>query len=150
MKPSNTSERLRLIMSKQNLKQVDILSLAHPYCKKYGVSLGKTALSQYISGKFEPRQDKLTILGLALNVSEAWLMGYDVPMERSPERANQEHTPAPTPSPLTPQQPGSPPPEDPVTAEILNAVRSMPAEQQQQVLQFAQYLADRAADQAQK
>lgn len=39
-------------------------------------------MSQYVSGRTEPGQDKLTILGLALNVSEAWLMGYDVPMER--------------------------------------------------------------------
>jgi hypothetical protein len=30
----------------------------------------------------EPGQFKLSMLGLALNVSEAWLMGYDVPQER--------------------------------------------------------------------
>lgn len=82
MKSSNTAERLQQIMDERNLKQVDILALAQPYCKKYGVTLGKTALSQYITGKFEPRQDRLTILGLALDVSEAWLMGYDVPRER--------------------------------------------------------------------
>ena len=35
-----------------------------------------------IRDRFEPRQDRLTILGLALNVSEAWLMGFDVPRER--------------------------------------------------------------------
>lgn len=44
--------------------------------------MGKSDISQYVSGKVEPGQDKLTILGLALNVSEAWLMGYDVPMAR--------------------------------------------------------------------
>lgn len=82
MKSSNTAERLQQIMNERNLKQVDVLALAQPYCKKYGISLGKTALSQYMTGKFEPRQDRLTILGLALNVSEAWLMGYDVPRER--------------------------------------------------------------------
>lgn len=82
MKTSTTAERLQQIMDERNLKQVDVLALAQPYCKKYGISLGKTTLSQYMTGKFEPRQDRLTILGLALNVSEAWLMGFDVPRER--------------------------------------------------------------------
>ena len=82
MKTSTTAERLQQIMDERNLKQVDVLALAQPYCKKYGVSLGKTALSQYITGKFQPGQDRLQILGLALNVSEAWLMGFDVPREK--------------------------------------------------------------------
>lgn len=69
-------------MNSRNLRQVDILTKAEPYCEKYGVKLGKNALSQYVSGKVEPGQKKLTILSLALGVSEAWLMGYDVPMER--------------------------------------------------------------------
>jgi len=64
------------------MRQVDVLEAAEPYCKKYGVKLGKNALSQYLSGKVEPGQEKLTILGMALGVSEAWLMGYEVPMER--------------------------------------------------------------------
>jgi hypothetical protein len=47
-------------------------------------------LSQYVSGKAVPRQDKLTVLGLGLGVSEAWLMGYDVPMERRDELASDD------------------------------------------------------------
>ena len=82
MKTSTTAERLQQIMDERNLKQVDVLALAQPYCKKYGVSLGKTALRQYITGKFQPGQDRLQILGLALNVSEARLMGFDVPREK--------------------------------------------------------------------
>ena len=70
-------------MNAKQMRQVDILEAAAPYCKKYGISLGKNALSQYVSGKVVPGQQKLTILGLALGVSEAWLMGYDVPMERN-------------------------------------------------------------------
>lgn len=82
MKSSSTSERLKQIMKEKSLKQVDILEAAKPYCEKYGVKLTKSDLSQYVSGKVEPGQEKLTVLGLALNVSEAWLMGYDVNMER--------------------------------------------------------------------
>ncbi|QNO17326.1 transcriptional regulator [Caproicibacterium amylolyticum] len=77
-----TSERLKQIMNEKNLRQVDILNRAEPYCKKYGVKLNRNDLSQYVSGKVEPGQFKLSMLGLALNVSEAWLMGYDVPQER--------------------------------------------------------------------
>ncbi len=82
MKSSTTAERLQEAMNIRGLKQVDVLRLAEPYCRAYGVNLGKTALTQYVSGKIIPRQDKLTILGLALDVSEVWLMGYDVPMEK--------------------------------------------------------------------
>lgn len=82
MKQSTTSERLKDIMARRKLRQVDILELAKPYCERFGVKLGKNDLSQYVSGKVEPGQEKLTVLGLALNVNEAWLMGYDVPIVR--------------------------------------------------------------------
>ena len=77
-----TSARLRRLLSERNLRQVDILEKAAPYCKEFGVKLTKSDLSQYVTGKVVPGQDKLSILGLALGVSEAWLMGYDVPMQR--------------------------------------------------------------------
>ena len=82
MKVSSTSERLNYLLRERNLKQVDILKMAEPYCNEFGVNLSKVDLSQYISGKYEPKQIKLNILALALGVSEAWLMGFDVPMER--------------------------------------------------------------------
>lgn len=78
-----TSDRLKQIMSEQNLKQVDILNMAKPYCEKYDIRLGRNDLSQYVSGKVEPGQHKLYVIGKALNVNEAWLMGYDVPRERA-------------------------------------------------------------------
>lgn len=88
MKQSNTSERLKEIMNTRNLKQVDILEKAKPYCEKYGIRLGRNDISQYVSGKVTPGQEKLTILGLALDVTEAWLMGYDVPMDREASVTN--------------------------------------------------------------
>lgn len=83
MKESNTSERLRYIMDSRGLKQVEILKKCKPFCDKYGIRLAKNDLSQYVSGKVEPKQDKLSILSLALDISEAWLAGYDVPMVRN-------------------------------------------------------------------
>lgn len=82
MEKVTTAARLKQIMQERNLKQVDILELCEPYCIKYNEKMGKSILSQYISGSVEPGQIKLTILGLALNVNEVWLMGYDVPKER--------------------------------------------------------------------
>lgn len=74
----STSKRLREIMDDRGLKQVDIVRLAEPFCKEYKVRLGKNDVSQYVSGKVVPGQDKLKILSLALQVNEAWLMGYSV------------------------------------------------------------------------
>ena len=82
MKPYTTSQRLQQYSQMKNMSQADILRAAKPFCEKYGIKLGKSALSQYFSGKHVPDQAKLTILSLALNISEAWLMGYEVPMDR--------------------------------------------------------------------
>lgn len=82
MKVTSTSARLKHIMNERGLRQIDILTAAKPFCEKFGVKLGKNDLSQYVNGKVEPGQEKLTILGLALNVSETWLMGYDVSESR--------------------------------------------------------------------
>lgn len=83
MKKENTAIRLNRIMTKRNLRQVDILERVKPFCIKYDIKMNKSDLSQYVSGKVEPSQEKLVVLGMALNVSEAWLMGFDVPMERT-------------------------------------------------------------------
>lgn len=77
MKVSNTAERLKQWLQMNGAKQVDILSRAEPYVRKYGISLNKNDLCQYISGKVAPGQKKLFILAKALNVSVTWLMGYD-------------------------------------------------------------------------
>lgn len=77
-----TGQRLKQIMNEKGLKQVDILNKTVPFQKKFDVKIRKNDLSQYINDKNEPRQDKLFILASALNVNEAWLMGYNVPRER--------------------------------------------------------------------
>lgn len=82
MKKENTSIRLKQIMDNRNLKQVDILDMTKPYCIKYDVKMNKSDISQYVSGKVEPNQEKLFILAKALGVNEAWLMGFDVPMKK--------------------------------------------------------------------
>ena len=78
MSKTTTADRLKEIMQERHLRQTDVVAICQPLCDKYGVKIGRNDLSQYISGKYVPRQKKLAILASALNVDEAWLMGYDV------------------------------------------------------------------------
>ena len=63
-------------------------------CQK--TKIPKSAMSQYISGSFEPKQDRIYLISQALNVDPVWLMGYDVPMEKKaqPEEKKIPHTEA--------------------------------------------------------
>ncbi len=63
---SNTAERLREAMKIRGMRQVDI-------CEKTGIV--KSAVSQYLSGKVIPMQDKVFLLSEALSVSPARLLG---------------------------------------------------------------------------
>lgn len=67
------SNRIKTALRVRRMKQCDL-------CEK--TKIPKSSLSLYLSGAYEPRQDRLYEIAVALNVSEAWLMGYDVPMER--------------------------------------------------------------------
>lgn len=49
------------------------------FCQKTG--LQKSALSNYLNGDREPRQDQISKITDAYNINPAWIMGYDVPME---------------------------------------------------------------------
>lgn len=82
MQIENTSIRLKQLMKERKLRQVDLLEKVKPFCEKYNVKMNKSDISQYLSGIVKPGQEKLSMLGMALDVNEAWLMGYDVPMER--------------------------------------------------------------------
>lgn len=82
MKTYKTSDRIRALMIEKNWKQVDIIKKSIPFQEKLGIKLGKSALSQYVNGVQSPNQKKLSLLALTFNVSEAWLMGYEVPKER--------------------------------------------------------------------
>lgn len=70
-------DRLKQAMDFQNVKAVDL-------CERGNIP--KSAMSYYISGRSEPKNDRLFIIAKLLNVSEAWLLGYDVPMERSSDQ----------------------------------------------------------------
>ena len=82
---ATTKERLNEIMSELRLSQSDVIERARPFMEKYGAKLTRPDMSQYCNGKVTPTQQKLFLLAAALNVNVAWLMGYDVPRQRTPE-----------------------------------------------------------------
>ena len=46
----------------------------------------KGAVSYYLAGKSTPKNDRLYIIAKALDVNEAWLLGFDVPMARTDDQ----------------------------------------------------------------
>lgn len=63
------ADRLKAAMEKQGKKQVDLIRIA----TAQGVKLGKSHVSQYVSGKTIPRVDILHFLAETLQVDEDWL-----------------------------------------------------------------------------
>lgn len=45
--------------------------------------IDKSKLSSYMSGRYKAKQDGIYLLSNVLDVDPAWLMGYNVPMERA-------------------------------------------------------------------
>lgn len=74
MKQVELRERLRQAMDLRGLRATDLV-------EKTGIPKG--TISYYLSGKTEPKADRLYILAQALNVNEAWLLGYEVAMTRT-------------------------------------------------------------------
>lgn len=81
------SERLKESLKLKNIKAIELAQLS-------GISRG--AISSYLSGRWKAKQDNIYLLAKALNVNEAWLMGYDVPME-SVRPQNNYSTSSPSP-----------------------------------------------------
>lgn len=67
------SNRLNKAIAIRNIKPIEL-------AEKTGID--KSKISSYMSGRYKARQDGVYLLAKALCVSEAWLMGYDVPMEK--------------------------------------------------------------------
>ena len=65
------SDRLKEAMYAQNLKQIDLVHIA----AENNVKLGKSHVSQYVSGKTVPRNDILHFLADTLHVDADWLLG---------------------------------------------------------------------------
>lgn len=105
------ANRLRKALNIRGMRQSDLCRIT---------KIPKSAISQYLSGDFEPKQDRIYIISKALDVSEAWLIGYDVPMEREIKN----------PPPLTYEELNE------GEKAILDLFNKVPEEQQKLVLQM--------------
>ncbi|WP_251351495.1 helix-turn-helix transcriptional regulator, partial [Staphylococcus aureus] len=69
-------DRLKQIMSERKISQSEL-------SRRTGI--GRNSISDYLNGKYEAKQDKVFKLAKALNVNEAWLMGFDISKNRKIE-----------------------------------------------------------------
>jgi transcriptional regulator with XRE-family HTH domain len=77
MKKMELRDRLRQAMDLRGLRATDLVD-------RTGIPKG--TISYYLSGKTEPKSDRLYVIAQALDVSEAWLLGYDVAMNRTDDQ----------------------------------------------------------------
>ncbi len=61
-------ERLKKAMEEKNISQTEL-------CLRTGIP--KSAMCQYISGAFRPKQQRTHLIARALGVSEMWLSGLE-------------------------------------------------------------------------
>lgn len=73
-KKADFATRLREALHMREMKPIELSALT-------GISRG--SISSYLSARWAPKQNNIYLIARALNVSEAWLMGYDVTMDRT-------------------------------------------------------------------
>ena len=65
--------RIKHALQLREMKQAEL-------AEKTGIDKGQ--ISSYLSGRYKPKRENLSLMAAALEVSEDWLMGMDVSMER--------------------------------------------------------------------
>lgn len=70
----SVKDRLQKLMISRGITQADI-------SRDTGIS--KASISSYLSGRKNPKQDKIYKIATRYQVDPAWLSGFDVPMESS-------------------------------------------------------------------
>lgn len=68
------SNRLKTIMKIKGIKATEL---------SIRTNIAKSQISHWLKGTYKAKQDSLTILAEFFDVNEAWLMGFDVPMDRN-------------------------------------------------------------------
>lgn len=73
MESYERQNRLREALNIRNMKQVEL-------CERTGIK--KSSVNNWLAQRWQPKQDAIMKMARVLDVSEMWLAGYDVPMER--------------------------------------------------------------------
>ena len=69
---SDFAERLRMALNFRNMKATELSELT---------GINKSTISQYLSNEYVAKRGRIELFAKILNVNEAWLIGYDVPIE---------------------------------------------------------------------
>ena len=107
-KQCELKDRLREALELNKMKPAELSDIT---------GIPKSMISYYMSGKSVPRANRIYEIAKALDVSEAWLMGFDVPIARE-----NSHSPGES---LTEGE-----------KILLNLFRRVPEDQQRLVLQM--------------
>ena len=70
-------DRLKAALAAKDMRAVDLVEAS---------GVPKSAISFYLAGKSKPKADRLYKIAQVLDISEAWLLGYNVPMKRSEDQ----------------------------------------------------------------
>jgi len=105
--------RLKRAIENRGITQTEL-------AKRSGIS--KSSISRYLKGDWEGKQDAVYSLAIALNVSEAWLMGFDAKMERESRR----------PGTIS---------DDGLDADISHLLAKLPPDKRQNVVDYIRFLA---------
>ena len=73
-KTAELKERLREALNSKRMKPIELSEIT---------GIPKSMISYYLSGKSVPKADRIYKIARALDINEAWLMGFDVPKERT-------------------------------------------------------------------
>ncbi len=121
MKVKTFSERLKEALRIRNVRQIELSEKAN---------IPKSAICQYLSGRFSPKQDRLADIAAALEVSEAWLMGYDVPISQTPlQQPTEQKAPTVT--------------DNDLKAALFDGNKEVTEEMWDEVKRYARYIRDR-------
>ena len=77
MEQEEMKNRIAEALRIRNMKQVEL-------AEKTGLS--KASINSWLRHRWQPKQPAVLAMAKALDVSEMWLAGYDVPMERPVEQ----------------------------------------------------------------
>ena len=85
MSNSTFAERLKEAMKIRKLKSSQIEKMSEDLVSEQKIKrpIRMPVITDYLKGRYEAAQSNIYALALILNVNEVWLMGEDVPMDRS-------------------------------------------------------------------
>ena len=81
METYERKNRIAEALNIRNMKQVEL-------SEKTGITKG--TINNWLKQRYQPKQKSLMLMARALEVSEMWLAGYDVPMERPEQQVKMD------------------------------------------------------------